>query len=52
MGSTPIISTFVLLVKKAAVAELVDALDLKSSCGDTVRVRFPPAALSLFAGIV
>ena len=28
----------------AAVAELVDALDLKSSCGDTVRVRFPPAA--------
>ena len=28
----------------AAVAELVDALDLKSSCSDTVRVRFPPAA--------
>ncbi len=25
-------------------AELVDALDLKSSCRDTVRVRFPPAA--------
>ena len=26
-------------------AELADALDLKSSCSDTVRVRFPPAAL-------
>ena len=40
MGSSPIISTNV----KAAVAELVDALDLKSSCSNTVRVRFPPAA--------
>ncbi len=45
MGSTPIISTIILL---AAVAELVDALDLKSSCRNAVRVRFPPAALSRF----
>gem|GEM_PF-4244885 len=41
MGSTPIISTVKIV---AAVAELVDALDLKSSCSDTVRVRFSPAA--------
>ena len=34
-----------LKLRKAAVAELADALDLKSSCSDTVRVRFPPAAL-------
>ncbi len=32
------------IINLAAVAELVDALDLKSSCRDTVRVRFPPAA--------
>ena len=55
MGSTPIISTGspagVASEGNAAVAELVDALDLKSSCGDTVRVRFPPAAPAI-AGIV
>ena len=40
MGSTPIISTVFFY---AAVAELVDALDLKSSGSDIMRVRFPPA---------
>ena len=30
----------------AGVAELVDALDSKSSGSDTVRVRFPPSAPS------
>ncbi len=40
MGSTPIISTRLL----AAVAELVDALDLKSNGSNIVGVRFSPAA--------
>jgi hypothetical protein len=29
-------------LQKAQVAELVDALDSKSSSGNRVRVRFPP----------
>ena len=29
---------------EAGVAELVDALDSKSSAGNSVRVRFPPSA--------
>lgn len=45
-GSIPAISTSALSgkVSQAAVAELVDALDLKSNSSDRVRVRFPPAA--------